>query len=138
MSPRPAGTRPTLALVAEAAGTSVPTVSKVLNDEGPDLTQLFKDASVLFDAIADRRKTVHNLLVSTETISNELIAFIDASRADLKPVLAQLKKVTDMLRRNESSLDEILRIGPAYVHPLGNSLANGPWWENYIAVGGAS
>jgi DNA-binding LacI/PurR family transcriptional regulator len=30
MSPRPAGTRPTLALVAEAAGTSVPTVSKVL------------------------------------------------------------------------------------------------------------
>ncbi|GAA4190839.1 LacI family DNA-binding transcriptional regulator [Gryllotalpicola kribbensis] len=30
MSPRPAGTRPTLSLVAQAAGTSVPTVSKVL------------------------------------------------------------------------------------------------------------
>lgn len=30
MSPRPAGTRPTLSLVAETAGTSVPTVSKVL------------------------------------------------------------------------------------------------------------
>ncbi|WP_431989574.1 LacI family DNA-binding transcriptional regulator [Streptomyces albogriseolus] len=30
MPPRPAGTRPTLSLVAKAAGTSVPTVSKVL------------------------------------------------------------------------------------------------------------
>ncbi|MEW2625150.1 LacI family DNA-binding transcriptional regulator [Streptomyces sp. NPDC048106] len=30
MSPRPVGSRPTLALVAETAGTSVPTVSKVL------------------------------------------------------------------------------------------------------------
>jgi len=30
MSPRPAGSRPTLSLVAETAGTSVPTVSKVL------------------------------------------------------------------------------------------------------------
>ena len=30
MPPRPAGTRPTLSLVAETAGTSVPTVSKVL------------------------------------------------------------------------------------------------------------
>jgi DNA-binding LacI/PurR family transcriptional regulator len=30
MSPRPAGSRPTLALVAKTAGTSVPTVSKVL------------------------------------------------------------------------------------------------------------
>jgi phospholipid/cholesterol/gamma-HCH transport system substrate-binding protein len=117
--------------------TSLRRVSKVLNEEGPDLTKLFKDASVLFDAIADRRKTVHNLLVSTEEISDALVEFIDASRADIKPVLAQLKQVTDMLRRNESSLDETLRIGPGYVHPLGNSLAIGPWWDVFIKVGGA-
>ena len=43
-------------------------VSKVLNDEGPDLTKLFKDAAVLFDAVADRRDTVHRLLVSTQEI----------------------------------------------------------------------
>lgn len=112
-------------------------VSKVLNDEGDNLVKLFEDASVLFDAIADRRKTVHRLLVSTEDISNTLVEFIDASRADLKPVLAQLEKVTDMLRRNESSLDETLRIAPDFVHPLGNSLAVGPWWDVYFKLGGA-
>ncbi|HUP99755.1 MAG TPA: MCE family protein [Aeromicrobium sp.] len=112
-------------------------VSKVLNDEGPDLTKLFKDSAVLFDAIADRRKTVHRILVSTQEISDELIRFVDKSRADLKPVLAQLKLVTDMLRRNESSLDEALRIEPNWAHTLGDSLAVGPWWDVFIKVGGA-
>ena len=117
--------------------TNLHRVSKVLNKEGPDLTKLFKDASVLFDAISDRRKTVHRLLVSTEDISQALSDFVDASRADIKPVLFQLEKVTDMLRRNESSLDEALRISGDYIRPLGNSLAIGPWWDVYIKVGGA-
>jgi phospholipid/cholesterol/gamma-HCH transport system substrate-binding protein len=112
-------------------------VSKVLNDEGPDLTKLFKDSAVLFDAIADRRKTVHRLLVSTQEISDQLVEFVDSTRADIKPVLDQLKRVTDMLRRNESSLDEALRIAPNWGHTLGNSLAVGPWWDVFIKVGGA-
>ena len=112
-------------------------VSKVLNEEGPDLTRLFKDAAVLFDAVADRRDTVHRLLVSTQEISEQLIEFVDATRADIKPVLAQLDRVTDMLRRNESSLDEALRIAPNWAHSLGNSLASGPWWDVFIQAGGA-
>ncbi|MFL6090773.1 MAG: MCE family protein [Aeromicrobium sp.] len=112
-------------------------VSKVLNNEGPDLVKLFKDSAVLFDAIADRRKTVHRLLVSTEEISKQLVEFVDSTRADIKPVLDQLKLVTDMLRRNESSLDEALRIAPNWAHSLGDSLAVGPWWDVFIKVGGA-
>jgi phospholipid/cholesterol/gamma-HCH transport system substrate-binding protein len=117
--------------------TNLERVSKVLNHEGPDLTKLFKDSSVLFDAITDRRKTVHRLLVSTQDISDQLVEFVDSTRADIKPVLAQLKLVTDMLRRNESSLDEALRIAPNWAHTLGNSLAVGPWWDVFIKVGGA-
>ncbi|HJR89504.1 MAG TPA: MCE family protein [Aeromicrobium sp.] len=112
-------------------------VSRVLNDEGPDLTKLFEDAAVLFEAVADRRDTVHRLLVSTQEISDQLVEFVDATRADIKPVLDQLKRVTDMLRRNESSLDEALRLAPNWAHTLGLSLANGPWWDVFIKVGGA-
>ena len=112
-------------------------VSKVLNDEGPDLTRLFKDAAVLFDAVADRRDTVHRLLVSTQEISDQLIELVDQTRADIKPVLAQLDRVTDMLRRNESSLDEALRLAPNWAHTLGNTLAIGPWWDVFIQAGGA-
>ena len=49
-------------------------VSAVLNATGPDLERLFKDATVLFDAISARRAAVHRLLVSTAAISRELRA----------------------------------------------------------------
>lgn len=110
-------------------------VSKVLNDQGPDLVALFQDASELFDAISERRDTVHELLVSTQELSATLIKFIDATEAELKPVLDKLQRVTDMLRRNEASLDEALRIYPGWIHSLGNSLAVGPWWDIFVKVG---
>ena len=110
-------------------------VSTVLNDTGPDLERLFKDATVLFDAISARRAAVHRLLVSTAEISRQLRLLVKDVRADLKPALKQLETVTDMLRRNEASLDEALRIVPGFAHALGNSLAVGPWWDVYIEVG---
>ena len=112
-------------------------VSKVLNEEGPDLTRLFKDAAVLFDAVADRRDTVHRLLVSTQEISDQLIEFVDATRADIKPVLAQLEQVTDMLRRNESSLDEALRLAPNWAHTLGQFVGGRAVVGRLHQVGGA-
>lgn len=111
-------------------------VSGVLNATGPDLERLFKDATVLFNAISARRDAVHRLLVSTAKISRELSGLVKDVRADLKPALKQLETVTDMLRRNEASLDEALRIVPGFAHALGNSLAVGPWWDVYIEVGG--
>lgn len=111
-------------------------VSGVLNASGPDLERLFKDSTVLFDAISSRRATVHRLLVSTAEISTELRALVKDVRSDLKPALTQLEKVTDMLRRNEASLDEALRIVGGSTHALANSLAVGPWWDVYIKAGG--
>jgi phospholipid/cholesterol/gamma-HCH transport system substrate-binding protein len=112
-------------------------VSKVLNDQGPDLVKLFEDASELFDAIAERRNTVHRLLVNTEAISNELVKFVQATKKDLKPVLQKLEIVTDMLRRNEASIDEALRLYPNFIHGFSDALAVGPWWDIFIKVGGA-
>lgn len=111
-------------------------VSAVLNASGPDLERLFKDATVLFDAITARRAAVHRLLVSTTAISKQLSALVKETKNDLHPALTQLETVTDMLRRNEASLDEALRIVPGFAHALANSLAVGPWWDVYIQAGG--
>ena len=111
-------------------------VSAVLNASGPDLERLFKDATVLFDAISARRAAVHRLLVSTTEISKELRALVKDVRSDLHPALTQLETVTDMLRSNEASLDEALRIVPGFAHALANSLAVGPWWDVFIKAGG--
>ena len=111
-------------------------VSAVLNASGPDLERLFKDATVLFDAVSARRAAVHRLLVSTTSISRELRALVKDVKSDLKPALQQLETVTDMLRQNEASLDEALRIVPGFAHALANSLGVGPWWDVFIRFGG--
>ena len=40
-----------------------------------------------------------------------------------------------MLRRNEASLDESLRILPGFFRVFANALGNGPWFETFVKVG---
>ncbi|MGH3456724.1 MCE family protein [Aeromicrobium sp.] len=112
-------------------------VTSVLNAKGAELETLFKDSAVLFDALASRRAQIHRLLVSTTAISDELRALVRDTRSDLKPALDQLDKVTTMLRKNEASLDESLRILPGFFRVFANALGQGPWFETFVKVGGA-
>lgn len=109
-------------------------VTGVLNDKGAELETLFRDSAVLFDALTSRRDQIHRLLVSTTTISNQLRALVRDVRSDLKPALDQLDDVTTMLRKNEASLDESLRILPGFFQVFSNALGQGPWFETYVQV----
>jgi len=111
-------------------------VSGVLNSRNTELVTLFKDSDVLFQAISARRDSIHRLLVSTQTISTQLRGLVKDTRSDLKPALDQLDVVTTMLRKNEASLDEALRIYPGFLRVFSNSLGTGPWFDNYL--GGAA
>ena len=44
-------------------------VSGVLDDRDQDIVALMKDADVLFRALVQRRQAIHNILVSTSTLS---------------------------------------------------------------------
>lgn len=107
-------------------------VSGVLNSRNDELVTLFKDSDVLFSAISDRRESIHQLLVSTVSISDQLRALVKDTRADLKPALTQLDTVTTMLRKNEASLDEALRMFPAFTRVFANALGTGPWFDTYL------
>ena len=107
-------------------------VSGVLNSRNDELVTLFKDSDTLFQAISARRDSIHRLLVSTQTISAQLRGLVKDTRADLRPALKQLDTVTTMLRKNEASLDEALRIYPAFTRVFSNALGTGPWFDTYL------
>jgi phospholipid/cholesterol/gamma-HCH transport system substrate-binding protein len=111
-------------------------VTGVLNARNDNLEALFKDSAVLFQAVSSRRDAIHQLLVSTQQISTELSALVKDTRADLKPALTQLNTVTTMLRKNEASLDESLRVRPGFFRVFSNALGVGPWFETYVKIGG--
>jgi phospholipid/cholesterol/gamma-HCH transport system substrate-binding protein len=111
---------------------SIKKVSGVLNSRNDQLVSLFKDADTLFQAISARRDSIHRLLVSTQQISAQLRGLVKDTRSDLLPALQQLDKVTDMLRKNEASIDEALRTYPTFAQVFANAAGTGPWLDGYI------
>ncbi|GAB7003138.1 MCE family protein [Nocardioides sp. AN3] len=123
--------------------TNLKRVSTVLDQRDGDIVGLMKDSSVLFTALVQRRESVHQLLVSTTTLSTELSALIEQSRADLKPALTHLESVLAVLNKNEDNLDNSLRLMAPFYRVFASTLGNGPWFDTYIqnmppvpAVGG--
>ncbi len=107
-------------------------VSTVLSDRDQDIVGLMKDSDVLFRALVARRDQIHNVLVSTSTLSSELTALVRQSRGDLKPALTQLRSVLEVLTKNEDNLDNSLRLMAPFYRVFANTLGNGPWFDTYI------
>lgn len=107
-------------------------VSTVLNDRDDDIVELMRDSDILFRALVSRRDAVHNLLVSTSTLSTELTKIVSQSRADLKPALAHLENVLAVLNKNQDNIDNSLRLMEPFYRVFTNTLGTGPWFETYV------
>jgi phospholipid/cholesterol/gamma-HCH transport system substrate-binding protein len=91
-----------------------------------------RDSDVLFRALVSRRDAIHDLLVSTSTLSEELTALVTQSRADLKPALDHLENVVAVLNKNEDNIDNSLRLMAPFYRVFANTLGTGPWFDTYI------
>jgi phospholipid/cholesterol/gamma-HCH transport system substrate-binding protein len=107
-------------------------VSSVLDDRDQDIVGLMRDSDVLFRALVKRRQAVHNLLVSTSQLSEELTGLVRSTRADLKPALSNLEGVLAVLNKNEDNIDNSLRLMAPFYRVFANTLGNGPWFDTYI------
>ncbi len=107
-------------------------VSSVLDERDEDIITLMRDSDVLFRALVARREAVHDLLVSTTTLSKSLTSLIRRSRADLKPALEELEGVLQVLNKNEENIDESLRLMEPFYRVFASTLGGGPWFDTYI------
>jgi phospholipid/cholesterol/gamma-HCH transport system substrate-binding protein len=107
-------------------------VSKVLGDRSGDIIELMEDGDTLFRALVARRDAVHDILVATSQLSEQLTGLVRDTRADLAPALANLQSVVDLLNDNQENLDEGLRLLAPFYRVQGNTLGNGPWFDTII------
>ncbi len=108
------------------------TVAGVLDERDQDIIGLMRDSDVLFRAVVKRREAVHDLLVSTSTLSRELTTLVRQSRADLKPALQHTENVLAVLNKNQDNLDQGIRLLAPFYRVFANTLGNGPWFDTYI------
>jgi phospholipid/cholesterol/gamma-HCH transport system substrate-binding protein len=112
--------------------TNMQKVSKVVGDHSQDLVTLMHDGAELFRAVVARRQAIHNLLTSTSQLATQLTGLVHDSRADLAPALQHLNSVVDMLRANQDSLDDSLRLMAPFYRVFANTLGTGPWFDTFI------
>lgn len=108
-------------------------VSAIAANRDQDIVSLMKDSDVLLRALVQRRDAIHRLLVSTASLSTQLSALVNQSRADLKPALQNLSGVVDVLLKNQNNLDASMRLLAPFYKVFTSTLGSGPWFDNWVA-----
>lgn len=107
-------------------------VTQVLAARDRDLVGFLSDSNLILQEVTARRDAIHKLLISTTTLSEQLIAVTRENRATLAPALAHLRGVVTVLRKNQSNLDQGLKQLAPFVRYFGNNLGNGRWFDTFI------
>lgn len=104
----------------------------VLADRSKDFTALVKDGDQLFREISRRREAIHKLLKTSAALGIELSGLVQDNEKEIGPALEGLKRVVQMLERNQASLDRSVRLLAPYVRVFTNALGNGRWFDSYV------
>ena len=107
-------------------------VTKVLADRDEDLVGFLREADKVLVEVRARREAIHQLLVTTTELAEQLTGLVRENRAQLQPALAHLRKVSAVLRANQDSLDTALPRMAAYTRLFANNLGNGRWFDTYV------
>jgi len=106
--------------------------SKTIADRTTQIEALIRDGGVLLDEISRRRAAIGALLTGTQDLAEQLSGLVADNQAQLGPALAQLDRVTDVLRRNQDNLDRSLRLAGPFYRLVGNGLGTGKWIDTYL------
>ena len=108
------------------------TVTGTLGTRSSAIIDIMKQGNVLLQALLLRRQAIHQLLVSTSQLASQLTALVQQSRADLNPALSNLQGVVNVLVKDQSNLDESLRLMAPFYRYFTNILGTGPWFDTWI------
>ena len=106
-------------------------VSKLLAARKGDIVTLAKQGDLLLQELQRRKEAIHQLLLNTGILADQLGGLVDDNQAQLKPMLQQLAEVNELLLSREKALRaSIHNLGP-YVSILSNIIGTGPWFDAY-------
>ena len=108
------------------------TVTAVLSQRDEDLTAFMSDASLILSEIRARREAIHQLLVTTVTLSEQLIALTRENRATLTPALERLHNVVLVLKANQANIDKAIPRLASFTRIFANNLGNGRWFDTLV------
>jgi phospholipid/cholesterol/gamma-HCH transport system substrate-binding protein len=107
-------------------------VTGVLAQRDEQFRKLVTDGDLLLAEVIRRRDAIHELLVTTTQLANELSGVVTDNRARLRPALDRLDAVLTDLRRHRDDLSRTIATMAPFIDAFTNVLGNGRWFDSYV------
>ncbi|WP_131735760.1 MCE family protein [Actinomadura roseirufa] len=107
-------------------------VSRLLADRDQDFAKLIRDGDDVLRAVQARRAVIHQLLINTVTLSQQVNGLIRENEAQLRPMLDNLEKVDRILLKNQDNLDRVLQLFAPFARQFADVTGTGRWFDSYI------
>ncbi|RKS76068.1 phospholipid/cholesterol/gamma-HCH transport system substrate-binding protein [Actinomadura pelletieri DSM 43383] len=107
-------------------------VTKLLADRNQDFARLVQDGDRVLQAVRARRAVIHQLLLNTVALSQQVNALIRENEKQLRPMLDDLAKVNRVLLKNQDNLDRILQLFAPFARQFADVTGTGRWFDSWI------
>jgi phospholipid/cholesterol/gamma-HCH transport system substrate-binding protein len=111
-------------------------VTGVLQSHTGQLTTLLVDGNTLLQELEQRRAVIHELLVNTRAVADQIVGMTEEQRNRLAPALDQLNLAMDVLERNEGNIVSSVQRVSSFITGLGEGLASGPYFTGHGDLSG--
>ncbi|HEX6472506.1 MAG TPA: MCE family protein [Streptosporangiaceae bacterium] len=107
-------------------------VTQVLADRNQQIVKLIDDADTILRAVQARRAVIHQLLINTVALTQQLNGLIADNQAQLGPALDNLQRVNRILLKNQDNLDRLIRLWAPFAGQFTDAAGTGRWFDSYI------
>lgn len=107
-------------------------VTSMLAARSGDLAVLVRNSGLLLQEINDRRTVINQLLTGTVALSQQITGTIQENKATIGPMLSNLHKTIDILRRNQSSLEKAFQTMGPFAAQYADLTGSGRWFDIYL------
>jgi phospholipid/cholesterol/gamma-HCH transport system substrate-binding protein len=107
-------------------------VTSLLAARSGDLAVLVQDGGLLLQEINDRRAVINQLLTGTVSLSQQITATIQENQAALGPALTNLRRVVQILQRNQGNLEKSFEAMGPFGTEVADLTGSGRWFDVYI------
>ena len=108
------------------------TVTQTLSSRDTEVAKLINDSNLILQTVYQQRVVIHQLLVHTTAVSQQLAGLVRDNRAVIGPALRNLDKTLGILRRNQTQLDETIHLAAPFIRDFTDVLGNGRWFETIL------
>lgn len=110
--------------------TSAQQVADTLASRQGPLVTLLGNADLVLQTIIQRRQVIHQLIVDSASLGQQLTSLLHDNAAQIQPLLANLQSVTAMLARDQASIDQSVQL----LAPFSRYFANATGSGNFVDI----